>query len=68
MGSANFSLVEFARASNSEVVRVPVMHAMWFGMLNVPELQILKFWPVFLCMGLPNPFPYTEHTKSTLVA
>lgn len=27
MGSVNFSLVEFARASNSKVVHVPVMHA-----------------------------------------
>lgn len=33
MGSANFSLVEFARASNSEAVRVAVMHAhvIWYA-------------------------------------
>jgi hypothetical protein len=56
MGSANFSLVEFARASNSEVVCVPVMHAhvIWYAeCARAANSEVLACVPVH---GSAQPF------------
>jgi hypothetical protein len=56
MGSANFSLAEFARASNSEVVHVPVMHAhvIWYAeCAGAANSEVLACVPVH---GSAQPF------------